>query len=111
VTTPCRQYGISRETGNKWLNRYRQFGHDGLEEKRRRLSSSQQANQEAMPVRVPAHYPAQRCVRRVAAHGLASLHDTPVAVTKALIGYCVAFEPLATGRYPIWLGKLDIVET
>ena len=36
----CRQYGISRETGYKWLNRYLQLGHDGLEEKSRRPTSS-----------------------------------------------------------------------
>lgn len=36
----CREYGISRETGYKWLNRFKREGPDGLEERSRRPQSS-----------------------------------------------------------------------
>jgi len=36
----CRQYGISRETGYKWLNRYKRDGYDGLDERSRRPRNS-----------------------------------------------------------------------
>jgi transposase InsO family protein len=36
----CREYGISRETGYKWLNRFKRDGFDGLEEQSRRPASS-----------------------------------------------------------------------
>src|SRR5437588_91151 len=36
----CKQYGISRETGYKWLNRFKRDGYEGLEEKSRRPKSS-----------------------------------------------------------------------
>lgn len=36
----CREYGLSRETGYKWLNRFKREGPDGLEEKSRRPRSS-----------------------------------------------------------------------
>jgi transposase InsO family protein len=39
----CREYGISRETGYKWLRRFRERGFDGLEEESRRPSESPQA--------------------------------------------------------------------
>ena len=42
----CREYGISRETGYKWLNRYKQQGADGLEEQSRRPTSSPLATAE-----------------------------------------------------------------
>ena len=35
----CRQYGISRETGYKWLNRFKRDGYAGLEEQSRRPRS------------------------------------------------------------------------
>lgn len=31
----CREYGVSRQTGYKWLRRYRAEGPDGLEERSR----------------------------------------------------------------------------
>lgn len=40
MTTLCREYGISRETGYKWLNRYKREGADGLEEHSRRPKAS-----------------------------------------------------------------------
>lgn len=36
----CRQYGISRETGYKWLNRFKREGYAGLEEQSRAPHSS-----------------------------------------------------------------------
>src|SRR5689334_20958108 len=36
VSTLCREYGISRETGYKWLKRFKRDGAEGLEEKSRR---------------------------------------------------------------------------
>jgi putative transposase len=36
----CRQYGIARETGYKWLNRFKREGYAGLEEKSRAPHSS-----------------------------------------------------------------------
>ena len=36
----CREHGISRQTGHKWLNRYRARGYDGLEEGSRRPKAS-----------------------------------------------------------------------
>jgi transposase InsO family protein len=36
----CREFGISRQTGHKWLRRYRELGFDGLEERSRRPMTS-----------------------------------------------------------------------
>lgn len=40
VAALCRQHGISRQTGHKWLKRYREAGYEGLEDASRRPSSS-----------------------------------------------------------------------
>jgi putative transposase len=40
VSGLCREYGISRETGYKWLNRFKREGAAGLEEKSRRPRES-----------------------------------------------------------------------
>lgn len=40
VTQICREFGISRSTGNKWLKRYRDEGFSGLEEHSRRPKNS-----------------------------------------------------------------------
>jgi putative transposase len=42
----CREYGISRETGYKWLKRYKSEGPDGLEERSRRPKASPLATAE-----------------------------------------------------------------
>jgi transposase InsO family protein len=42
----CREYGVSRETGYKWLNRYKREGPEGLEERSRRPKSSPLATAE-----------------------------------------------------------------
>lgn len=36
----CRQFGISRPTGTKWVKRFKQEGYAGLEERSRRPTSS-----------------------------------------------------------------------
>lgn len=36
----CREFGISRETGHKWLRRFRKAGYEGLDEQSRRPRSS-----------------------------------------------------------------------
>ncbi len=46
VAELCRQSGISRETGYKWLNRFKREGYDGLEEKSRAPQSSPLAKAE-----------------------------------------------------------------
>jgi putative transposase len=40
VSELCRQYGVSRETGYKWLNRFKREGYEGLEEQSRAPHSS-----------------------------------------------------------------------
>ena len=40
VSALCREYGISRETGYKWLKRFKRDGAEGLEEKSRRPHAS-----------------------------------------------------------------------
>jgi transposase InsO family protein len=40
VAALCRQHGISRQTGHKWLKRFREVGYEGLEELSRRPRSS-----------------------------------------------------------------------
>jgi putative transposase len=44
----CREYGISRETGYKWLRRYKKEGYAGLEELSRRPESSPLATAEEL---------------------------------------------------------------
>ena len=44
----CREYGISRETGYKWLKRFKAEGYTGLEERSRMPQSSPLAKAEAM---------------------------------------------------------------
>jgi transposase InsO family protein len=48
----CREYGISRETGYKWVKRFRERGYDGLEDESRRPGSSPLALAEQMVVAV-----------------------------------------------------------
>jgi len=40
VSTLCREYGVSRQTGHKWIKRFEQHGYDGLEEESRRPRST-----------------------------------------------------------------------
>jgi len=38
VSALCRQYGVKRQTGHKWIKRFKESGYDGLEERSRRPS-------------------------------------------------------------------------
>jgi len=40
ISALCREYGITRQTGHKWLKRYEADGYDGLEERSRRPKST-----------------------------------------------------------------------
>lgn len=46
VSALCREYGISRETGYKWLKRFKREGAEGLEERSRRPRASPLASAE-----------------------------------------------------------------
>lgn len=46
----CREFGISRETGYKWLRRYQKDGYDGLEELSRRPNASPMATAEQLVI-------------------------------------------------------------
>ena len=48
----CREFGISRQTGHKWLKRFREQGFEGLEEQSRRPRSSPLALAEQLVVAV-----------------------------------------------------------
>ena len=52
MTTLCAEYNISRETGYKWLNRFKREGPDGLEERSRRPKSAPLATSEDVVMRV-----------------------------------------------------------
>ena len=40
IAALCRQHGISRQTGHKWLKRYQEVGYEGLEDQSRRPKSA-----------------------------------------------------------------------
>jgi len=48
VAGACRKHGISRQTGHKWLRRYKDMGYVGLEEQSRRPTSSAVATGEEL---------------------------------------------------------------
>lgn len=52
ISALCREYGIARETGHKWLRRFEKEGHDGLEERSRRPQSTPLATAEDMVVAI-----------------------------------------------------------
>ena len=54
VSALCREFGISRETGHKWLQRFREHGYDGLEERSRRPANSPCATGEEIVLAVLA---------------------------------------------------------
>ena len=54
VSALCREFGISRQTGHKWLKRYKKHGPDGLEEISRRPKSSPLATAEEVVLAVLA---------------------------------------------------------
>jgi putative transposase len=56
----CREYGVSRETGYKWLNRFKREGAEGLDEKSRRPHTAPLATAEdlvAAILKVRESYP------------------------------------------------------
>ncbi len=52
VSALCHEYGISRQTGHKWLRRYREHGYEGLVEQSRRPHSSPLATGEEIVVSI-----------------------------------------------------------
>lgn len=46
IATLCREFGISRTSGHKWLKRYRELGHRGLDEQSKRPKSAPLATAE-----------------------------------------------------------------
>ena len=52
ISVLCREYGISRQTGHKWLRRFRAQGYTGLVEQSRRPISSPLATGAEIVVRV-----------------------------------------------------------
>lgn len=52
ISALCKEYGISRQSGHKWLKRYRDQGYSGLVEKSRRPTSSPLATAEEIVVSV-----------------------------------------------------------
>jgi putative transposase len=52
IAALCKEYGISRQTGHKWLRRFRAQGYTGLVEQSRRPISSPLATGEEIVVRV-----------------------------------------------------------
>ena len=52
IATLCREYGVSRETGYKWLRRFKRDGAEGLEERSRRPRASPLATAEDLVVAI-----------------------------------------------------------
>ena len=52
ISALCREYGISRQTGHKWLRRFRAQGYTGLVEQSRRPLSSPLTTGEEIVVRI-----------------------------------------------------------
>jgi len=50
VADLCREFGVSRQTGHKWIKRFEQHGYEGLEERSRRPKSAPLATAEELVV-------------------------------------------------------------
>ena len=48
VASLCREYGVSRQTGHKWIRRFEEKGYEGLEEKSRRPKTTPLATAEEL---------------------------------------------------------------
>ena len=48
VSALCREYGVSRQTGHKWMKRFREKGFEGLEDESRRPKSAPLATAEEL---------------------------------------------------------------
>lgn len=46
VSALCREFGVSRQTGHKWIKRFEEHGYEGLEERSRRPASAPLATAE-----------------------------------------------------------------
>jgi transposase-like protein len=46
IAALCREFGITRQTGHKWLKRYREQGPEGLDEQSRRPKATPLATAE-----------------------------------------------------------------
>jgi putative transposase len=51
VAALCREYGVSRQTGHKWIRRFEEKGYEGLEEKSRRPKTTPLATADPAPIR------------------------------------------------------------
>lgn len=54
IASLCREFGISRQTGHKWVRRFAETGYDGLEDKSRRPTSTPLATAEDVVMAVLA---------------------------------------------------------
>jgi putative transposase len=52
ITSLCRVYGVSRQTGHKWLKRYKEAGANGLEEESRRPKTAPLAMAETIVISI-----------------------------------------------------------
>ena len=52
VSALCREYNVSRQTAHKWINRFKQIGYDGLEERSRRPQGTPLATAEDLVVAI-----------------------------------------------------------
>jgi putative transposase len=50
VAALCREYGVSRETGHKWVRRFKERGYEGLEEQSRRPKATPLATAEELVI-------------------------------------------------------------
>jgi putative transposase len=50
VAALCREYGVSRETGHKWVKRFKERGYEGLEEQSRRPKTTPLATAEELVI-------------------------------------------------------------
>jgi putative transposase len=50
VAALCREYGVSRQTGHKWIRRFKERGYEGLEEESRRPKSAPLATAEELVI-------------------------------------------------------------
>jgi hypothetical protein len=48
IAALCREYGVSRQTGHKWVKRFKEQGYEGLEERSRRPKSTPLATAEEL---------------------------------------------------------------
>ncbi len=89
ISALCKEYGISRQSGHKWLKRYRAQGYAGLVEHSRRPASSPLATAEEIVVSIvelrDKHptYGAQK-ISRILAKRLGALTPSPSTVARVL---------------------------